>query len=115
MHQLPKPSVLIVDDRANWRSLFAQLLEDEFEVYIATDYEDAVGAMTRRELPYHVIVTDLRLDDRDITDEGGLHLAGKLQETGVFTEMIVVTGYPTFGTLEVVVHPPMRNGGVFKQ
>ena len=93
-------TVLVVDDHANWRNLLTQILERDCEVITVEDYDEARAAVLRQNPPFHVVVTDLRLDDRDMADEGGLALATELKQASVFTKVIVVTGYPTLETQE---------------
>jgi ActR/RegA family two-component response regulator len=91
-------SVLVVDDRDNWRELLTEILDDQFEVKSAKDYESAVAAIQDRNPPFHVVVTDMRLVDEQEHNEDGLRLIEYLNKRGDETKTIVVTGYATIGS-----------------
>jgi len=55
--------VLLVEDHADTRQMYAEFLGMEFEVITATDGEDALRRM-RTDVP-HLIVTDLSLPGMD--------------------------------------------------
>ena len=93
-----KRAVLIVDDQENWRNLFRELLEVEHEVTAVDSYNKALKAMSQRDPPYHVVITDIRLVDASTRNEDGLRLAEKISKSKNLTELIVVTGYPTIET-----------------
>ena len=93
-----KYSVLVVDDQENWRELLVELLEDEFEVTSVDSYDAALEKIRERSVPFHVVVTDMRLVDEESGNEDGLELAGALNQRGSATEIIVLTGYPTLRT-----------------
>ncbi len=88
-----KPAVLVVDDQPNWRSLFSDLLEDEYEVVSVGSYEEALEALEKRDPPFRVAVVDIRLDERDEANEAGLSLLEHLRKKG--TKSVIVTGYST--------------------
>jgi ActR/RegA family two-component response regulator/CHAT domain-containing protein len=90
---MAKARVLIVEDQPNWRALFSDLLEDEYDVTSVGSYKDALEAL-KRDSPFRVAVVDIRLDDQDPSNEDGLRLLEDLK--GVTS--VVVTGYPTVRT-----------------
>ncbi len=93
-----KKSVLIVDDQPNWRELFSELLEGEYEVTGVDSYAAALESLDAKEPPFHLAVVDIRLDDGDSTNEDGLRLVGELIRMSRYTDVIVVTGYSTIRT-----------------
>ena len=95
-----KYSVLVVDDQENWRELFVELLEDEFEVTSVDNYDAALAKIQKRVLPFHVLVTDMRLIDSEAGNEDGLKLAKELKQRGDITNIIVVTGYSSLRTVK---------------
>jgi DNA-binding NtrC family response regulator len=92
-----KAAVLIVDDQPNWRNLFSDLLEDEYQVTSVESYQEALEAL-KRDPPFHVAVVDIRLDDQDRSNEDGLCLIEEIKREKKPTKTIIVTGYPTFRT-----------------
>ena len=93
-------SVLIVDDQDNWRELLKEVLEKEFEVFTAKSYAEALDAISQRANPFHIVVTDMRLKDDQPGNEDGLQLVEYLKGKGSETKVIVITGYPTFETIQ---------------
>ncbi len=101
--------VLVVEDQAFWRDLFVELLEKEkeegndgkskYEVVAAADYDAAMAILQQpREIPFHVAVVDMRLDESDSTNEDGLRLVSNINRLSPTTNAIVVTGYSTVRT-----------------
>ncbi|MBN1483815.1 MAG: response regulator [Chloroflexia bacterium] len=85
--------VLIVDDHQNWREVLEGLLEDEYVVTTAKDYSEALAALKGQDPPFHVAVVDIRLEDADPRNEQGLDLVFELNQMGLYTKTIVLTGY----------------------
>lgn len=97
MIQKSRRSVLVVDDQESWRDLLCELLEDEFEVERAGNYLEAQEFVLKQKPPFHVVVSDIRLIDRDSKNEDGLRLVEELNRLGDQTKIVVITGYPTIG------------------
>jgi FixJ family two-component response regulator len=93
-----KPSVLIVDDRPNWRSILADLLGNKYNITAVGSYLDAQEAVRKQKPPFHVTITDIRLDDNDVANEQGLDFLASLKEQRIGTKSIVVTGHATVPT-----------------
>lgn len=93
-----KYGVLILDDQANWRDLLSEILENQFNAQCVSSYDEAIKAIQGQEPPFHVVVTDMRLNDSEAGNEGGLKLIEYLNKRGDETNTIVVTGYPTIET-----------------
>jgi ActR/RegA family two-component response regulator len=97
--------VLIVDDQANWRELFRDLLEKQYDVNAAAGYMEALDMVKKRnsDKPFHAAVVDIRLDDTDAANEDGLALIGEINRLSRFTNVIVVTGYSTIRTTKKAI------------
>jgi len=93
-----KHSVLVIDDQKNWRELLSEILRDQFDVSTADTYTGALAAIQRQRPPYHVVVTDMRLEDGQPGNEDGLKLLEYLKQHGRGTKTILVTGYATVPT-----------------
>lgn len=93
-----KYPVLVIDDQENWRELLCEILDDQFDVTCVKDYRSALAAIQRQEPPYHVVVTDMRLEDGQPGNEDGLRLAEYLNNRCSETKTILVTGYSTVFT-----------------
>jgi len=98
MNSAKKYSVLAIDDQLNWRELLVDLLADEFEVKSADGYDSALEIIRDQVPPFHVVVTDMRLEDEEVGNEDGLKLIEFLNKRGDETNTIVVTGYATLDT-----------------
>jgi len=93
-----KYSVLVIDDQKNWRELLTDILEAQFEVRIANNYDEALEVIRNKKPPFHVVVTDMRLVDDEAGNEDGLKLIEYLNRRGDETKTIVLTGYATIDT-----------------
>jgi CheY-like chemotaxis protein len=80
--------VLLVEDHADTRQMYAEFLAIEFEVMTAVDGEDALKSM-RRQAP-DVIVTDLSLPGMD-----GFQLIARVRGDATFQSIpiICLSGY----------------------
>ena len=96
-------SVLIVDDQVNWRGLLHELLENEFDVTVAENYAEALEIISRRADPFHVVVTDMRLEDKQPGNEDGVKLIEYLHTKGNETKTVLLTGYPTIATARKIL------------
>lgn len=95
---MSKKKVLIVDDQANWLDLFTELLEEQFDVTKAMSYSEGMTALLASDSPFHVVISDIRLEDEQRTNEDGLRLLAELDKVSDFTQSVVVTGYPSIRT-----------------
>ncbi len=85
-----KQSVLIVDDQDNWRNLLREILNDEFEVVAAESYAEALDAISKRVDPFHVLVTDMRLEDDQRGNEDGVKLIEHIHNQNDKTNTILL-------------------------
>lgn len=95
MDEARKFSVLIVDDQENWLKLLTELLQPEFAVTPVNTYTDAINAIRTQSVPFHVVITDMRLEDAEPSNEDGMRLLEELSKRGEETKAIMVTGYAT--------------------
>src|SRR5207302_206271 len=58
-----QPTVLIVDDEKHTRDGLRRLLEDDYDVYVATDIAGAIDVLERERID--LLLTDLRLGNED--------------------------------------------------
>lgn len=93
-----KQSVLIVDDQKNWRDLLKEILEDHFDVASAESYPEALDVISKKVSPFHVVVTDMRLKDKEPGNEDGVKLIEYLYDQRDKTKTILLTGYPNVAT-----------------
>src|SRR6202008_1904636 len=66
-----QPTILIVDDEKHTRDGLRQLLENDYDVYVAGDIAGAMGVLERE--PIDLLLTDLRLaggDEMQLIDRG---------------------------------------------
>jgi DNA-binding NtrC family response regulator len=103
MRSKQKYSVLVVDDRDNWRELITDLLKDEFSVTSVSNYSDALKAAEKQNPPFHVVIADMRLIDYEKGNEDGLKLIKDLKDYCDMTEFIMITGYATIDSAIMAV------------
>lgn len=93
-----KKKVLIVDNELHWLELLAELLINEYEVTTAKNLAEARDALLTSNRPFHVVISEIRLEASDQTNEEGLQLLGDLNQISSSTQAIVITGYPNIRT-----------------
>ena len=94
--------LLVVDDEKNTREGLRQALErDDRVVFTAADGREALDQVQER--VFDVVITDLRMPRMD-----GLQLLEAIQERGMDTAVILLSGY---GTIETAVEA-MRRGAL---
>jgi DNA-binding NtrC family response regulator len=94
-----RKSILIVEDLRNWQEVFSSILKDEYDVQVAGSYDQAIRLLQDSKSSFELIITDIRLDDATVTDEGGLRLLEEVSKGREYISTIVVTGYPSIETL----------------
>lgn len=86
--------LLVVDDLADWRKTIKGVLKDEkYNVSTAGCIEDAISLLEKEE--YALALLDLRLDERDEGNTGGLELAKIIRKRWAKMKIVMVTGYGT--------------------
>src|SRR5262249_8496271 len=85
-NRLPSGRVLVVDDDPAWRESLQALLENDFEVVVATGPTEAMVALSRQ--PIQVVVTDFEMRGCN-----GLELLRKIAERAPMVVGILLTGH----------------------
>ena len=93
------PTLLIVDDEKNTRDGLRNALEEEFEVYVAPDFDGALKVL--ESIRPDVVLTDLRLGARD-----GMELVEEITRRPSAPICIMMTAY---GSVDTAVEA-MRRG-----
>ena len=94
-----RKSILIVEDLRNWQEVFSSILKDDYDVQVAGSCDQAIQLLEDDNSSFELIITDIRLDDVNVMDEGGLRLLEEVSKSKEYISTIVVTGYPTLETL----------------
>jgi DNA-binding NtrC family response regulator len=82
--------VLVVDDVPDWRAQLRAILEGEYEVITADNYQTAMEVIRNRGA--ELVIVDLRLSPTDENNREGMELLKQLAEYRI--NAIVLTGYP---------------------
>ena len=85
---MSRPRVLVVDDKDNNLNLLRSLLEDSYEVVVASDAEKAL-ALANQAWP-DVVISDIRMPGRD-----GLALLHAFKRQDPDVEVVLMTAYGT--------------------
>lgn len=92
--------ILIIDDERSIRNSLREILE--YEGYEVKDASDGVeGFKIASEEKFDIILSDIKMPKMD-----GLELLDKLKESGVDSQIIMISGH---GTIETAVEA-IRNG-----
>src|SRR3954469_15967495 len=94
----PQPTVLIVDDEKHTRDGLRRLLENEYDVYAASDIAGAMDVLEREQVD--VLLTDLRLGSED-----GMALIDRAMKMSRPPICIMMTAY---GSVDVAVEAMKR-------
>src|SRR2546423_6963304 len=94
----PQPIVLIVDDEKHTRDGLRRLLENEYDVYVASDIAGAMDVLEREQVD--VLLTDLRLGSED-----GMALIDRTLKMPRPPICIMMTAY---GSVDVAVEAMKR-------
>jgi two-component system response regulator AtoC len=93
-----QPTVLIVDDEKHTRDGLRQLLENDYDVYVAADVAGAMNVLEREQVD--VLLTDLRLGGED-----GMKLIDRALKMPRAPICIMMTAY---GSIDVAVEAMKR-------
>ena len=92
-----RQAILIVDDEDRWLDLLSGFLKDQYEVVLAKNYTEALECVKTRTPAFHVAIVDMNLEGKK-GNVDGLQL---IEEIGAReTKTILITGYPTFPTIQ---------------
>lgn len=92
-------NILIVDDEESWCSLIKGCLKNHFLVKTADNYENAKSIIEAEDPPFYLMIADISLHGGGL-DEEGLKLTALLKEYQIFTNVIILTGYPSKNTIK---------------
>jgi two-component system, NtrC family, response regulator AtoC len=95
------PSVLIVDDEKHTREGLQQALEDDYDVSVAANADEAANLMDAQ--PFHVVLTDLRMPGKS-----GLKVIDKALAQANHPAVLMMTAY---GNIETAVEA-MKRGAI---
>lgn len=88
-------TVLVVDDRANWRDILQAILknsEDGYSVQTASTLAEALGLIDQHR--FSLVITNLGLEPRrGGYDRSGLQVVDKLQQERPGTPCIILTAF----------------------
>ena len=90
-----KKSVLIVDSQPSWRIKLEALLCDEFLVTMASTSSEALDHLSKREAFFHVVITEISLDEGDENNEEGFEIIRRVREGGQNGQTIILTHHAT--------------------
>ncbi len=98
--------VLIVEDDPYWQQLISETLEGEYELVIASTYEEARRALDEGKSnakPFHVATVDMKLSEAKsgLTVRDGNRIIDQIHRMHLATQCIVVTGLPDISTTDV--------------
>lgn len=96
---MARPTILLVEDHEDIRDHLAlQFHQEGAHVLTAANSDEAYGIFQRRASEVAALVTDVRLDENDPRDRGGLELAEKIADILPNLPLIGVTAYdPSVG------------------
>lgn len=97
-----KPLLLVVDDEKTQREGLREILEDQYEVYIAENAEEAVNLMESE--PIDVLLTDYKMPKED-----GLSLIARAKNLERFPKPPVCILMTAYGSEDIAVEA-MRHG-----
>ena len=96
--------ILVVDDLPDWRKTLAGLLTDAgFQVQIASSENDALELLKTNR--FDLAVLDIRLDESDEDNIGGLDLAAEIKRQSPAMKIVIITGYGTPDRMKRALEP----------
>lgn len=91
----PEMSVLVVDNddgESGWQKRIAGWLNGVFnKVTTVKTYDDAIKCFSSQIPPFHVVVTEVSLNQSDTSNQDGFKLARRISELNHHTEVIVLS------------------------
>ena len=86
-----KRTILVVDSESGWRTKLHELLCREYEVHLATSYSEARDLISRDNIHFDVLITEISLDEKEENNQDGFNLVIELNERGGSTQTIILT------------------------
>lgn len=94
--------VLIIDDIPDWRKTLSGLLQDQgYDVESASSVDSALEKLGDEK--YHVVISDIRLDESNVDNRDGLLLMHQIKENWPSIQVIVLTGYAEVSMVQEVL------------
>lgn len=91
---MQEASILIVDDIPKWRMTLKGLLSElGYRCEMASSKKEAIDLLVKH--TYKLAIVDIRLDDWDENNQGGIEIVDWLVSTHSNTKAIVLTAYAT--------------------
>ncbi|NJN97778.1 MAG: response regulator [Anaerolineales bacterium] len=87
--------ILLVDDNKDWCDQLGGLLqerEDGYEVVIAMSSQEAIQ-LIRSDIPYNLVILDMRLDESDKGNREGMSLGEWLRDNGYNMPIIIMSAH----------------------
>jgi DNA-binding NtrC family response regulator len=91
---MTKKQILFVDDMGNWRQVIVTLLQNKYELTLATNYNEALTILRERGNDFALAILDVRLEDQETFNVQGVKLLRLIRENYPNTHVIMLTGYP---------------------
>jgi DNA-binding NtrC family response regulator len=86
--------ILIVDDLPNWQMVLKRLLSElNYHCDTASSSQEAIDMLSKKD--YKLAILDIRLEEGDIYNEGGIDIVNWLVNTHSQTKAIMLSGHPT--------------------
>lgn len=96
--------ILIVDDLPDWRATLSGLMADEgYNVQVADSLPSALNLLEVDN--FDLAVLDMRLDETDEDNTGGLNLAAKIKNRWPMVKVVIITGYGTQEIMKQALEP----------
>lgn len=95
------PSILIVEDSNDWRTMIAGLIQDRYPsvaVVMASSLSEARDHLLQQH--FDLAVLDIRLDERDERNIEGLVLMDEISHSYSSTDILIVTAYQDTETVQ---------------
>ncbi|GAB4537848.1 MAG: hypothetical protein Kow0063_25150 [Anaerolineae bacterium] len=96
--------ILVVDDVEDWQKTLSGMLADEgYQVTAVGDRRSALDALKAGH--FGLAVIDVRLDETDEANIGGLGLGSEIKGILPDLPIIIITGYPSLEAIERALQP----------
>jgi two-component system response regulator HydG len=96
--------ILVVDDVRDWQATLSGMLTDEgYTVEAVGDRKSALETLEAGK--FDMAVIDIRLDESDEANIGGLGLAREIKRVLPDLPVIIITGYPSLDTVQQALQP----------
>lgn len=112
MTSASEKNVLVVDSddgESGWQKRIAGWLSDEFKVFTARNYNEALDCLLNQASPFHLVVSEVSLDEIDFNNGDGFALANRINELGVDTKTIILDGHASIARSRTALKGPIPN------